>query len=44
MITLDGFFAGPEGDLSWHLVDDDYHKLAVHLLNSAHMLVFGRMS
>jgi hypothetical protein len=43
MITLDGFFAGPEGDLSWHLVDDDYRRLAVHLLSSATLLVFGRM-
>jgi dihydrofolate reductase len=44
MITLDGFFAGPEGDLSWHLVDDDYRRLAVDLLSSANMLVFGRVT
>jgi dihydrofolate reductase len=44
MITLDGFFAGPEGDLSWHLVDDDYRRLAVDLLSSADTLVFGRVT
>src|SRR5690348_5148 len=44
MITLDGFFAGPQGDLSWHVVDEDYHQLAVDLLSSSDLLVFGRVT
>ena len=24
-VSLDGFIAGPDGDLSWHLVDDELH-------------------
>jgi dihydrofolate reductase len=44
MISLDGFFAGPKGDLSWHVVDEEYRRFAVDLLNSADMLVFGRVT
>ncbi|QGN50082.1 dihydrofolate reductase family protein [Micromonospora sp. WMMD558] len=25
-VSLDGFFEGPDGDLSWHLVDDELHR------------------
>lgn len=25
-VSLDGFFEGPEHDLSWHLVDDELHR------------------
>ena len=25
-VSLDGFFEGPEQDLSWHLVDDELHR------------------
>ena len=25
MVSLDGFFEGPDRDLSWHLVDDELH-------------------
>ncbi len=24
-VSVDGFFEGPDGDLSWHLVDDELH-------------------
>ena len=24
-VSLDGFFEGPDHDLSWHLVDDELH-------------------
>lgn len=44
MISLDGFLAGPAGDLSWHLVDDEYHQMAVDLLHAATILVFGRVT
>ncbi|PZG00288.1 dihydrofolate reductase family protein [Micromonospora deserti] len=25
-VSLDGFFEGPDGDLSWHMVDDELHR------------------
>ena len=28
MTTLDGFFAGPHGELDWHVVDGDGRLLA----------------
>ena len=43
-ITLDGFFAGPAGDISWHQADDEFHRLATEMLNSVSTLVFGRVT
>lgn len=25
LVTLDGYFAGPNGDISWHMVDEEPH-------------------
>ncbi len=24
LVTLDGYFAGPGGDISWHMVDEEF--------------------
>ena len=26
MVSIDGFFEGPDGDLDWHVVDDELHR------------------
>ena len=44
MITLDGFFAGPDGDINWHVVDEDFNQLALDLLSSVGTLLFGRVT
>jgi dihydrofolate reductase len=44
MITLDGFFAGPDGDINWHVVDEDFNRLALDLLGSVGTLLFGRVT
>ncbi len=44
MMTLDGFFAGPDGDISWHRVDDEFNRFAVDQLADAAGLVFGRVT
>ncbi len=44
MITLDGFFAGPDGDINWHVVDEDFNRLAIDLLSSVDTLLFGRVT
>lgn len=42
MMSLDGFFEGKIGDLSWHQVDDEFNRFALEQLNAADHLIFGR--
>lgn len=44
MITLDGFFAGPNGEIDWHNVDDEFNVFAEEQLNSVDTLIFGRVT
>lgn len=44
MITADGFFAGPNGELDWHNVDAEFNDYAIDLLTSVDTLVFGRVT
>lgn len=44
MMTLDGFFEGPDHDISWHNVDDEFNEFAIQQLNSAGGLIFGRVT
>jgi len=43
-VTLDGFFDGRNGDLSWHNVDDEFHEFAIDQLNETDMILFGRIT
>jgi len=44
MITLDGFFAGPAGEIDWHQVDDEFNQYAIDQLQEAGGLIFGRVT
>jgi dihydrofolate reductase len=44
MVTLDGFFAGPNGEIDWHRVDDEFNEFAIAQLNNAGCLIFGRIT
>jgi dihydrofolate reductase len=45
MVTsLDGFFEGPNQDISWHHVDEEFNEFAIEQLNDADMLLFGRVT
>lgn len=44
MVTLDGFIAGPNGEIDWHNVDDEFNEYAIELLNSVDTLLFGRVT
>lgn len=44
MVTLDGFFDGPNKDISWHNVDEEFRELAIDQLNKTDLLVFGRLT
>ena len=42
MLSLDGFFEGPNHDLSWHNVDDEFNKFAIEQLNETGLVLWGR--
>lgn len=42
MVSLDGYFEGPNGELDWHNVDNEFNDYAVELLNQVDTLVFGK--
>jgi|SRR5579872_757003 len=44
MMSLDGFFAGPNGELEWHVVDPEFFAYAAELLRSVDTILFGRLT
>lgn len=44
LVTLDGYFAGPDGDISWHNVDAEFQEYAEKNSNSGNTLLFGRVT
>ena len=44
MVTLDGFFEGPNREIDWHNVDAEFNEFAVNQLNAADGLLFGRVT
>ena len=44
MVSLDGFFSGPAGELDWHNVDAEFNDFAVKQLDEVDALLFGRVT
>jgi dihydrofolate reductase len=44
MVTVDGMFAGPDGDIGWHNVDEEFNDFAIEQLDSVDTLLFGRVT
>jgi dihydrofolate reductase len=44
LVSLDGYFEGPNRDISWHNVDAGFNEYAVDMLNSVDTLLFGRVT
>jgi dihydrofolate reductase len=44
MTTLDGFFEGPNQDISWHNADEEFNEFAIDQLNEIGTLLFGRVT
>ncbi len=44
MVSLDGYFEGPNRDLSWHVVDQEFNRFAVEQLKQIGTLLFGRVT
>ncbi len=42
LISLDGYFAGMNGDISWHNVDDEFNKFAIEQTSQFGGIIFGR--
>ncbi len=40
--SLDGYFEGANGDISWHHVDEEFNEFAIAQLKTADTLLFGR--
>lgn len=44
MVTLDGFMEGPNRELDWHVVDDDFARYVAEMENDIDTLLFGRVT
>ncbi len=44
MVTLDGFFEGPNHEIDWHNVDGKFNGFAAEQLDSMDGLLFGRVT
>jgi dihydrofolate reductase len=42
--TLDGYYAGPDDEIDWHIVDDEYKQFASDQLSSVDVILFGRVT
>lgn len=41
-VTVDGYFAGADGNIDWHPVDDEFNKFAVDFISKCDTVLFGR--
>ena len=44
MVSLDGFFEGPNQDINWHNVDDEFNQFAIEQTSTVDTLLFGRVT
>jgi dihydrofolate reductase len=44
MVSLDGFFEGPNGELDWHNVDEEFNQFAADQLDAMETILFGRVT
>src|SRR5258708_36157805 len=42
LVSIDGYFAGPNGEIDWHNVDDEFNKFAVEQTQTFGAIIFGR--
>jgi dihydrofolate reductase len=41
-VSLDGYIEGPNHEIDWHIVDDDFNAYAVETLQATETLIMGR--
>jgi len=42
--SVDGFFEGPNKEIDWHNVDEEFNNYAIDFLNELDLLLFGRVT
>jgi dihydrofolate reductase len=42
LISVNGYFEGPDRNINWHNVDEEFNEFAVEQLNTVDTLLFGR--
>lgn len=44
LISIDGYFADPDGEIDWHNVDQEFNEAAIEMLKSVDTILFGRIT
>jgi dihydrofolate reductase len=44
VVTLDGFYEGPNGEFDWPNVDEEFNRFGVEQLHDTDLLLFGRVT
>lgn len=44
LVSVDGYFAGEDGSLDWQVVDEEFNKAAVLMIESFDAILFGRVT
>lgn len=44
MVSADGFYEGPDGEIDWHRVDPEFERFAIEQVQSAEALLMGRVT
>ncbi len=44
LVSLDGFFAGPKGEIDWHNVDEEFDEAATEMIEQFDTILFGRIT
>lgn len=42
LLSIDGFFAGEDGNIDWHMVDDEFNDFAVEHTKEFGTIIFGK--
>lgn len=44
LVSLDGYFEGPDRDINWHIVDEEFNEFAIQQTGEFGALLFGRVT
>jgi dihydrofolate reductase len=44
VVTLDGYYEGPNGEFDWPNIDEEFNEFSVSQLNDIDILLFGRVT
>ncbi|EMO07336.1 hypothetical protein LEP1GSC116_0621, partial [Leptospira interrogans serovar Icterohaemorrhagiae str. Verdun HP] len=44
MLSMNGYFEGPNSTIDWHVVDEEFNKYTIDFLDQVDVLLFGRIT